>query len=268
MLVDSHVHLYPCFETRAFLDGAAEAFARAADTSGVVAWTGCLLLTETARDSAFKSLAQRVGGRIAQRWICRAGVEAECLHFQRDDGVELLVVSGWQVVTRENLEVLALGTATRIADGQPIEAVIRRCHELGAVAVVPWGFGKWWFGRGRILRRLICSGDVGRILLGDNGGRPALSPRPGAFRIAEQRGIRVIPGTDPLPFASETTRAGVYCFALPDWRDTERPVAALKARLLSMEISPRILGRGESLLRFATLQVRMQTRKFGRRSAA
>jgi hypothetical protein len=263
LLVDGHVHLHRCFDRRLFLDSAAAAFARAAAVLGAAGCSACLLFTESARDDAFDALRDEGAGP----WMARPSVETESFVLQRDDDARLLVIAGRQMVTREGLEVLALGTVARHADGAPIAEVIGWCQSVGAFPVIPWGFGKWTLARGRIVDGLLAAADGPRFALGDNGGRPRGGRRPRLFAQAEGRGIAVLPGTDPLPFPDEARRVGSYCFVVEDWRESERPAAALIARLAALRHSPQAVGQRVSLPRFARLQIAMQARKRLREAA-
>ena len=166
------------------------------------------------------------------------------------------------MVAREGLEVLLLGTKSPVPDGQPIRDVLAQGARLGALRVIPWGAGKWWFGRGRLLRELMTAARPGDgFFLGDGGGRPFFWSTPSHFREAERRGIPVLPGTDPLPFPRQTGRAGSYGFRLEGALDLSSPGEGIKAAL--REPVPRLtpFGRLERLAPFVRNQIAMQRRK-------
>jgi hypothetical protein len=52
--------------------------------------------------------------------------------------------------------------------------------------------------------------DLPRFLLGDNAHRPRGATTPRLLRKANERGLPVLPGTDPLPLAGEHERAGSF----------------------------------------------------------
>lgn len=167
----------------------------------------------------------------------------EVLMVSRDGGEELLiVVAGRQIATRERLEVLALTTDAEIPDGLPIDEVITRIQAIGGVPVVTWAAGKWLFGRGRIVRRVLRAAPKGSILVGDSSLRPAGWREPALMRLARTRGLRVVAGTDPLPVAGEETVIGTYGIVGEsdfNWRD---PIGSIRSMLLSSP-SMRIVGR-------------------------
>ena len=131
----------------------------------------------------------------------------------------------------------------------------------GGLAVLPWGFGKWWGRRGRVLDRFLETADPGRVFLGDNGGRFAGAGEPRQFALARRRSIPILPGSDPLPLAGDAHRVGSYGFVLDGPLDSTRPAAALKARLLALRDQPRGYGRLQPLWHFLANQLGMQWRK-------
>ncbi len=114
-----------------------------------------------------------------------------------------------------------------IPDGLPAVEVIRRVIEAGGIPVLAWSPGKWLFARGRLVRDLIAS-DQGRILrLGDTTLRPTLWPAPRLMKLAHERGMTVIPGSDPLPLAGEERYAGTYGFIYQGAFDASQPAASI-----------------------------------------
>jgi hypothetical protein len=264
LLVDGHVHFHPGFTWEIFLTAAAGHFAAGRREVGLgEEGPGSLLFTESAGVHAFRDL--RDGrGRIPGGWELAPTGEDAAVRVAGPAGQMLLLVAGRQIVTAEKLEVLALGWDGEFPDGQPIREVLARVVDAGAVPVVPWGFGKWWFRRGRLLRALIEGGVPYRFFLGDNGGRPRLSREPRLFDAARAHGTQVLPGSDPLPFPDQARRAGSYGFVLPVALSPDRPATAIREALVGLSEPPRTFGRRERLDRFIRNQVRMQRAKWGR----
>jgi hypothetical protein len=271
-LVDAHAYLHACFALESFLDGACEAFRRAATDRGGPLDCGVLLLAQTAGDERFEHLAETAaphgsapeGGR---GWaIARTG-EPESLMARRADGARLLLVCGRQIRAAEGLELLALATCARFADGQPIAAALRAIEAAGALPVLPWGVGKWTGRRGRIVAGLIDAGRPG-LACGDNANRPRLWPEPGLLRRARSRGLRVLPGSDPLPLPSEAGRAGRFGFALDGALDANQPARDLARRLADPRTQIIPYGRLESPWRFASNQALLRVRGCAARPVA
>src|SRR5579863_1179099 len=210
LFVDAHVHIYDVYDLDALFDAAVKNFARAAQATGLgdLPREGMLLLTETARDHAFDALAS--GERSPSRWKVATTPEPAVLRLDRDPQTSLWLVAGRQVATSEDLEVLALGTTRRFPDHQPIQVSLAASEESAALTALPWGFGKWWGARGGIIQGLMRSQRPRPLFLGDNGGRLSLSAQPRLLRDGERAGHRVLPGTDPLPFAGQERRVGGF----------------------------------------------------------
>jgi hypothetical protein len=250
-IVDAHAHVHRCFAPEDALDAAWDHFAAvAADRD----FTGVLMLAEPVTGEPFAALR----AESWERWRLESGSEPVVRCARRvDDRATLWFASGFQVVTLEGLEVLCLGCEQRPDDRRPIAEVARRAREFGALSVVPWGAGKWLGRRGAVLSRFLDSVDNPGVFLGDNGGRPD-AWRPRHFAEAAPRGIRVLPGSDPLPFASEANRLGGHGFILSCALPEDGIVAALIARLLDSETRLEPFGAPETLLRFVGNQIAMQ----------
>lgn len=245
-LVDSHVHFYACYDLPTFLDGALRNFRNAS------AGTGYLLLTESREARWFRRW--RDGGNAGSGWRFEATAEDESLIAVTETGERLILIAGRQIVARERLEVLALGKDLDLPDGLPLGEVLEKVRESGALPVLPWGFGKWWGRRGALVAGSLGHGE---LFLGDNAGRHG--PTPALFRRARKLGVRVLPGSDPLPFSRHAGLAGSYGFVLPHAVDTDRPAATLLRRIRESG-QPRAFGRRAGLPRFLRDQVGMQLR--------
>lgn len=257
-LVDAHVHVHDCFDERLFFERALANLEIAADRSGIgPGWLGCLLLTEAAGKDVFGHLK---GGATsdgsARGW--RLTREDCSLILGRNGGQRLVLVAGRQIVSAERVEVLALGTSAAVPDGQTLTETLSAVRAAGGLPVLPWGFGKWLGRRGRMVAEQVVGARPGELFLGDNGGRLAGSPRPRLFTQAEARGLAVLPGSDPLPFAQEAAKVGRYGFVLRAPFAPTAPFAAIRAALTTLAGSPRRFGRLERWPTFAHRQIAMQ----------
>ena len=162
LLIDAHVHLHDCFQLDSFFEQAHRNFEQAAREHGWGPALGVLMLTESAGVDWFGRLAGMAAGSPAgagtrsTSWMIEATPDRSAL-VARSGGRRLLLVAGRQVVAREGLEVLLLGTRSSVPDGRPIREVLAEGARLGALRVIPWGAGKWLFGRGRLLNELIAA---------------------------------------------------------------------------------------------------------------
>ncbi len=265
VFVDAHVHVHDCFPLGSFLEHAHANFRAAADGAGVDSPSICvLMLAETSRDDAFGRLREASrSGRMpdgAGYWTVRPTGEPTSLCAVKGDR-EVLLVAGRQVATREDLEVLLLCTEHRVQDGLPIRRVLDLGSEHGALRVIPWGAGKWFFSRGRLLSEILRSERRESFCLGDEGGRPRFWPTPRHFHEAGSLQIRVLPGTDPLPFPREVGRAGSYGFRVGAALDLAAPAAGIRALLADPKLRIEPYGSREHLLGFLRNQAAMQIRK-------
>src|SRR5919112_3355993 len=152
ILLDAHVHLHQCFDPAGFLDSARENFMVAARQAGRTNSIGCLWLTDTSEDVSFRRLSRgSPAGGAMERWSLSQTDEPTSMVAVHDSGDRLLLLAGRQIATRERFEVLALGSELEFPSGRGVGDTIAAVRDAGAIAVVPWGFRKWWFRRRRLL---------------------------------------------------------------------------------------------------------------------
>lgn len=266
-VVDAHVHLHGCYDPDAFLNHAYFNLASAAARTAPPVMRACyLLMTECESDDYFGRLhgitndpANGHSGWL-KRWKVRATGEQESL-VAEEANRRLYIVAGRQVACREGLEVLILGTRQRFRDGGSIREVLENAASLGLPHVIPWGLGKWFFQRGKLLSALMREYRKPTLFLGDEGGRPGFWPYPSHFREGAGLGVRDLPGTDPLPFPHDVSKVGRVGIRVPISLDEQHPARSLLS-VLSDGRTP--LDRFASLeppIMFVRNQVAMQLRK-------
>jgi hypothetical protein len=268
LFVDTHVHIYDVYDIDRLFDAAVDNFAAAARKNGCgeAPRQLMLLLTETAQDHAFSRL--KSGALRPSRWRVEPTLEDAVLRVSRDAATAIWLVAGRQIATREDLEVAVLGTTAEFPEGQPIRTSVEAADRLGAMTALPWGFGKWWGERGRLITSLMRGPRSKPLFLGDNGGRLALSTRPSLLTEGEGLGHRVLPGSDPLPFPGEERKVGSYGIMLHEWDAGDRPLQRLVEVLGNRPGSPQPFGRLTGIASFLRLQFGMQVRKRLRRAPA
>jgi len=268
ILVDAHVHIYDCFHLPTFLDSAFANFkAEAVRCGRENSFTAVLLLTETSKEDWFHRLAGYVcdkrnnGTKSIGNWAFHRTNEKCSLYTQAENFKGFFLIAGRQIVTSEGLEVLALATTETFKDGSSIDKLIEVVGKSGGIPVVPWGFGKWMGRRKAILKNLLETTKGSGFFLGDNRGRPAFWPRPSLFELAERRGIRVLPGTDCLPFPSESYRTGSFGVSLQGTITPEHPTGDLKRIFLDPKTEFRVYGSLERPYRFFRNQLTVRIMK-------
>ena len=262
--VDGHVHLHPGQDLRALLDIAAANLARRSREGGLPADAGCLLLAESCGVDGFGRLAGWRDPAGTSGWTVVPTDEAVSLVARRPGMLPLIVVAGRQIVTAEHIEVLALGRREEYPDGRPLAATLDDLESGALLTVLPWGWGKWWFGRGRMIAALLQA-RAGSLWLGDNGGRLALAPEPRHFRSARRLGIPILPGSDPLALPGGVQTVGRYGFVVHCPLDRRYPARSLLDYLRSNRKQPHSFGELAGPARFLVSQLRMQWRKTRRR---
>jgi hypothetical protein len=275
--VDAHVHLHPCYDPDDLLQSAYENLAAASAAAEAEAGRACfLLLAECEPEDCFSELRALADGKSPlrggsglrlRRWTIAPTAEPISVVARRG-ARRLFIVAGRQVACREGLEVLVLGTTRRFADGRPIREILREADELGVPRVIPWGPGKWFFRRGRLLDQLLEEFRKPTLFLGDEGGRPGFWPYPRRFAHAARLGVRDLPGTDPLPFPHDVHKAGRMGFRLPVELAAERPGQSLLQGLAEADTALERFATLEPPLRFVRNQIGMQLRKRRRAHAA
>ena len=278
VLVDGHVHVHGCFDVARVFDEAADNFAAAARSldgerssatapRSLPAYDAVLCLVEMRGERFLDDLRARRIGRVWRGrhgfWEVEETSEPESLVVRRGNS-RLTLIAGRQLVTRERLEVLALGTMASLPEGEAIDLTLAAVRDVGAAAVLPWGVGKWLGARGAVVARVMADPKWRHVFLGDNGNRLELGPEPAQFALARRAGRAVLPGSDPLPLSGQEARVGAYGFAVDVALDPLRPAAALLALLKSG--SPYVVfGRREPLTRFVGNQLALKLKS--RRSA-
>ncbi len=269
-MVDAHVHCHAGVAPARLLDHAAANIAAAAAALDIRPAAGWLLFTEMAGDDAFAALERAAAnGTTLDGWRIRRTAEPISLIAEpisptdRDAAaLPLILVAGRQIVTAEGLEVLAIGARGPFSDGQDMTSAVAAVRAADGLAVLPWGFGKWWGSRGAVVANVLAHATPGSVFLGDNGGRLQGTSPPAAFATAAAKGIPVLPGSDPLPLAAEAeTAAGRYGFVLEAVVDADHPAAGLLAHLEALREQPPSFGNRQSLLPFVSRQLAMQWRK-------
>jgi hypothetical protein len=163
--------------------------------------------------------------------------------------------------TTEGLEVLAVAPRYKIIGKKPAEIMISEVIKADALAIVPWGFGKWIGKRGKVLKKILQNSNLGGLFLGDNSGRPRFLTERHFFDLARQKNIKILPGSDPLPLPNEVSKAGSFGLSLNGEISSKQPAEDIKRKLRSPELAFDTFGQLESIGRFIKHQLLMQLLK-------
>ena len=127
--------------------------------------------------------------------------------------------------------------------------------------MLPWGAGKWLGKRGVIVSDFLQSASPEALFVGDNGGRPEFWPRPAPFDLAARRGIRLLPGSDPLPLHGEESRVGTYGATVDGDCSDATPASDLKRLLLDRNTPIKPFGQRPGAWQFCKTQVGLRLAK-------
>ena len=72
-------------------------------------------------------------------FIASATSERSTIRISTGGGQQIYIVAGRQIVTAENLEILALGYNEDYPDGRPLNYALKDLEESGCLRVLPWG---------------------------------------------------------------------------------------------------------------------------------
>lgn len=262
LVVDAHVHLYPCMPVRAMLDAAGRNLF--GPNGAAASQTGVLLVADPDGVPGYERLLAEAGEQACSGWRREHG-DDRSVTFRRDGGGRVTAIRGQQLITREGLEVLGIACDARLTSGYPLGETVARIRAARGWAILAWGAGKWLGRRGRVLTRLIEE-QAGRpdVMLADNGGRPRAWSRVPQFTTAAERGMRVLAGTDPLPLCGEERRVGSYAFRIrAHGGDGAAPAEALR-RALATDAPIEIVGRPMAVRGFVANQLKLRLRKHAR----
>ncbi|MEO1037424.1 MAG: hypothetical protein AAFX44_17840 [Pseudomonadota bacterium] len=214
--VDAHVHLHPSQLSAARIAALASAGLPVDDQerAATAAQVWCLADmagVETLETLAAPSFQQELRSMSDVRTEQRSGqLEISTASWR------VALIDGEQVVSAEGLELLTVGGKLRPTRSEPIATLIERSLAEGFVPILPWGVGKWFMARGRVIADLLAKSQLaGRLALADSGTRPAGWPRPSLLERASDRGFAVLHGSDSLRVAGDQARTGRFGFRLP-----------------------------------------------------
>jgi hypothetical protein len=264
LMVDGHVHIYDCYNLETFFNTAVKNLEHFYDTSysNGSPYERILLLTEGKNNNFFSQFKEKGTFPNDSGYHFLNTKEEVSIILAKENKRLCYLLKGRQIVTKENLEVLAIGSGQTIEDGIPIETVLERIMDKEEMAVLAWGFGKWLFGRSKIIKRIIKNYNSPDLLVGDNSARPTFWPIPRLFKRARALNISIINGSDPLPFAGEETKVGSYGFSVEGDFNENEPAKSLRDILVSPGLTIGFFGRRDNTISFFRRQSKIYLRKY------
>jgi hypothetical protein len=263
LMVDGHVHIYDCYNLETFFNNALEnldMYHGRLDPRGGP-HEKILLLTEGKKNDFFSRFKQEGGLTGSADYRFLETKEDMSLLLARGNDPLCFLLKGRQIVTKENLEILLVASDREIEDGLPIDTVIQRIMDNNDMAILAWGFGKWFFYRGKIIQQVIQTYCRPGLFVGDNSGRPVFWSTPPQFKQARALNIPILNGSDPLPFNGEEQKPGSYGFSVTGAFDHDEPAGSLWKILLSPETVFEPFGRRDSAAAFVKRQIKIRLSK-------
>ncbi|OEU54768.1 MAG: hypothetical protein BA862_14095 [Desulfobulbaceae bacterium S3730MH12] len=241
IFIDAHVHIYSAFGIEQFFTAAFDNFLKASKNETLSDSASYVLaLAEGEGYDVFSSLSQNAAS-FENKSEKQTGPDS-LVFYKTAEPDSLLVckgketialLAGRQHVSRENIEVISLLSSVKLEEKlMPLADLAQTVATNGGIVVLPWGVGKWFGGRGKIVRRFLDTAYDFPLFLGDNGNRPSFWPTPSLFRIAQEKHLPLLSGSDPLPLASHCNRVATSGTVLLDGKiSSSHPAASLRKQL-------------------------------------
>jgi hypothetical protein len=248
LFLDAHVHLYPMQDADRMLRGLLR-YAKPWLPDGAV---GLVALARQGLPDAWEHWRRQDAARAGWQ-ISPVTGDGRALDAVSDAG-RVRIYTGRQIVCAERLEVAAIGVSDAIPDGLCLTETLDRVAAASGYPVLAWGVGKWFGARGRRVRDWVEQATAASGALGDSAMRPLGWPIPGVMRLARQRGIPVLGGSDPMPRAEDAASVGRYAtwIDLPSLGPPD--TAGLIRCLCDSSRPPRTVGRRSGPLSFCLRQ--------------
>ncbi len=220
-VADTHVHLYPCHRIEETLKSLLKNLA-GHDRSAVQ-------LAFLAERSDCDYFAKLKSGEIKVNLDISELPSQPGVLLLQYEGRSCYLFAGRQIVSSERVEILGLMSEKHLSDGLPAKETVERLLEDGAIPVISWAPGKWFFKRKAIVNELLDSFDPGQLFLGDTFLRPTVWGTPILMKKGLNKGFSVLAGSDPLPFAGEERKAGIYAATFSGDCDQDKLLDSLRA---------------------------------------
>ncbi|MBI9070051.1 MAG: hypothetical protein JEY94_00540 [Melioribacteraceae bacterium] len=262
-LIDSHVHFQNCFTLETFLWNSYSNFKRNAEKIGSNKNFNSFLFLTDGYEEGYKRILKSINRDLyysGNKISLIKSADEESINVKINDS-NIYIIPGKQIITKENLEVLVVGSNKTSSKKTDVYSTIRDLSKSGNLVILPLGIGKWLGKRGLIVDDIIKKGLIS--FLGDNGGVSSFIKSPRQFESAKNLEIRILPGTDPLPIKSEIDRPGSFGFFLKECKiDKNKPFSSLLTCLKIPQKEIISYGHRISFLNLIKYQIYMRYLKF------
>ena len=241
VLVDGHAHIYPFFKLQIALEAIFNTLGDKYPTTPRI-----ICLAERHDCNIFDQLKK------THEFTSEGDYKVEdCSAYlrvlSRNSSSICYFLPGSQIVTAENIEILALNSTAKFEDGLKAVDAVYGALDVGALPVVAWSPGKWFFQRRRVVEGLLEKFGPKEIALGDTSLRPIGWSTPVLIREAINLRYKVLSGSDPLPLAGEEIQLGSYMTAIENCKLDGAPDDTIGHFLLNDNVMLRSVGSRGSL---------------------
>jgi len=189
IVVDAHVHLRNNYKIHRFIESLIKNFEDGFKYfENLKSGVGVLFVVDGSNEDGFEKLSRYFQSRSKkneQYRLQRQETTDQSIVLLVDEQFTIIIIAGSQIVAKEKIEILSVGTPLPSLAGKEIKSTITKITEKGALPILPWGVGKWVGKRGRILEDLIKQPNLPRFFISDSGNRPKFWPKSSLFRIAK-----------------------------------------------------------------------------------
>jgi hypothetical protein len=263
LLIDGHVHFYPNYNfQKGIANGIAKMAAAVKKINPGGPTTTVWMLTERWDCSFFEKLSANPDAYNFDIFRFENTGEDTAVRVIVDEKQEHYIISGWQIVSSDGLEILGLALEDHIPDRSlSTTDLIEAVNAANGIPVLNWAPGKWFFSRGKIVESILKNQNAGHFVVGDNPLRNICWPKPKLMRYAAEKGFSVIAGSDPLPFDGEEKYIGSYNFTMNGAFDREKPASSIRELLQQPRQKLAITGRRNGVFEFISRETRIMLKK-------
>lgn len=263
IFVDGHVHFHDFPNLEQLFETVYSNFYFRANLNNKFPFLPVLFLCNTEKENFFSSIVNDSKDKKTQfgKWHIERTSESCSFKIRSETGELFYIIIGEQLTTKENLEILSIGSSESLKNGLPLREIAVQIDSNNAIPIIPWGFGKWYGKRGAILTEFINEDHSSNLFLGDNGGRPSFLPYPGQLDRAKKRQIVILPGSDSLPVSGSYKKIGTFGFIIKSTISEETPFYDIKKLLNGTNIKIENYGTNIKTIHFLKNQIKLFLKK-------
>lgn len=268
LLIDGHVHIYPFYNLKQALQNGINNLRHAAKklsdfnlkkNEGYAEYASLIWLLAERTDCHFIEDAAKSGQKIKNNeFKLIPDDKKEAIIVEKGGKPILYICSGRQIITKEGLEIISLASKLFLKDREKtIDDIIKNIIDSNGIPALNWAPGKWFFSRGKVVRRLLEEQSPENLLICDTSLRTTLWPVPKLMALAQKLGFKVIAGSDPLPFYGEEKYLGSYGFCLRGEFNLYRPLDSIRSLLRKPEKNISLIGKRNDIVTFCQRQYKI-----------